>query len=81
MVSATVVNIGAGKKMEKKSSLDGLASTRRTVAVVARAKPGAGGLSRPSMLGQESGWTPTLVVVVLQSSTRGWKENGKEELT
>ena len=50
VVSATVINTRAGKKMEKKNSLDRLASTCRTAAVIAGAKPGAGGLSRPSML-------------------------------
>ena len=88
VISAAVVNTGAGKKMEKKNSLDGLALTRQTVAiivgdggttVVINAKPGAGGLSQPSMLGLEGGWTPTLVVVVLQSSTLGLERKWKRK--
>ena len=73
VISAAIVNTGAGKKMEKKNSLDGSVSTRQTVAdivgdggttVVNNAKLGAGRLSRLSALGLEGGWTPTLVVVI-----------------
>ena len=88
VISATVVNTGAGKKTEKKNSLDGSASTRRTVAVVVgdggttvvdNAKLGAGGLSWLSALGLEGGWTPTLVVVVPQSSTLGLERKRKRK--
>ena len=45
VVSAAVINTGAGKKMEKKNSSDRLVLIHQTVAVTAGAKPGAGGLS------------------------------------